>query len=71
MTIIELLRQYRSDMLYPPAPDSRQRRIEAIDEMLKGFSDAYDSGFADGHDNTLRMVRRILAATIKANEELS
>lgn len=29
-----LLWQYRDDMRYPPAPDSRKRRIEAVDAVL-------------------------------------
>lgn len=32
--LIALAHQYRSDMLYPPATDSRVRRIEAIDAVL-------------------------------------
>ncbi|KQM18407.1 hypothetical protein [Novosphingobium sp. Leaf2] len=32
--LIALAHQYRSDMLYPPAADSRVRRIEAIDAVL-------------------------------------
>lgn len=30
------LRQYRDDMLYPPAADSRERRITMIDALLAG-----------------------------------
>ena len=30
----ELLRQYRDDMHHPPAPDSRQRRIAAINTVI-------------------------------------
>ncbi len=26
--------QYRSDMLYPPAPDSRERRVAMIDAII-------------------------------------
>lgn len=32
--LIALAHQYRNDMLYPPAADSRVRRIEAIDAVL-------------------------------------
>ena len=30
----QLLWQYRDDMRYPPAADSKQRRIEAINKVL-------------------------------------
>jgi hypothetical protein len=32
--LVALARQYHSDLLHPPAPDSRERRIAAIDAML-------------------------------------
>ena len=38
--IAELLRlvwQYRDDLRHPPAPDSRQRRLEAIQQTLDKF----------------------------------
>lgn len=34
------LHQYRSDMLYPPAADSRERRIAMIDKLLTEGTDA-------------------------------
>ena len=33
--LLALAHQYRNDMLYPPADDSRERRIAAIDAVLK------------------------------------
>jgi len=32
--LLALVDQYRNDMLYPPAADSRERRIAAIDAVL-------------------------------------
>jgi hypothetical protein len=32
--LLALVHQYRNDMLYPPAADSRERRIKAIDAAL-------------------------------------
>lgn len=32
--LLELVEQYRNDMRYPPAPDSRQRRIEWINSII-------------------------------------
>lgn len=32
--MLEALHQYRSDLLYPPMPDSRERRIAMIDAIL-------------------------------------
>lgn len=32
--VLEALYQYRSDMLYPPAADSRERRIAMIDKLI-------------------------------------
>ena len=32
--LLELAAQYRSDMLHPPTPDSRERRIARIDAVL-------------------------------------
>lgn len=32
--LLALARQYRDDMRHPPAPDSRQRRIEWIDRVI-------------------------------------
>lgn len=34
------LHQYRSDMLYPPATDSRERRIAMIEKLLTEGMDA-------------------------------
>jgi hypothetical protein len=31
--IVTALHQYRNDMLYPPAPDSRERRVAMIDAL--------------------------------------
>ena len=36
----KLVFQYRNDLLYPPAPDSRERRLKAIDAALNGGSGA-------------------------------
>ena len=33
--LAELAHQYLSDLRYPPAPDSRERRIERIEQVLK------------------------------------
>ena len=38
--LLALVRQYRNDLLYPPAPDSVQRRIAAIDAVLRATSTA-------------------------------
>lgn len=35
-----LIAQYRNDLRYPVAPDSRDRRIEAIDKFLSDNSSA-------------------------------
>lgn len=35
--LVGLLHQYRSDLKYPPAPDSRERRIAAIDAAIAKF----------------------------------
>ncbi|GLI99161.1 hypothetical protein [Sphingobium sp. BS19] len=32
--LLALVHQYRSDLLYPPSDDSRERRIAAIDAVL-------------------------------------
>jgi|GEM_PF-3202302 len=32
--IVAALRQYRDDMVHPPSPDSRARRVEMIDHLL-------------------------------------
>ena len=32
--LYQLVHQYRNDLLYPPAADSRERRIAAIDAAL-------------------------------------
>lgn len=32
--LFALARQYRDDMRHPPAPDSRQRRIEWVDRVI-------------------------------------
>ena len=37
------LHQYRSDMMYVPAPDSRQRRIARIDEALSTYRAAKEA----------------------------
>ena len=33
--LVELAHQYLSDLRYPPAPDSKERRIERIEAVLK------------------------------------
>lgn len=33
--LVVLAYQYRNDLLYPPSADSRERRIAAIDALLK------------------------------------
>jgi len=33
--LLELAYQYLSDLRYPPSPDSRERRIERIEDVLK------------------------------------
>jgi hypothetical protein len=32
--LLELAFQYRDDLRYPPAPDSRERRLKAIDDLI-------------------------------------
>lgn len=35
--LVAILHQYRSDMLRPPAPDSRERRVAMIDAAIAKF----------------------------------
>lgn len=35
--LVQALHQYRSDLLYPPAPDSRERRIARIDALIARY----------------------------------
>lgn len=35
--LVTILHQYRSDMLRPPAPDSRERRVAMIDAAIAKF----------------------------------
>lgn len=37
--LVQALHQYRSDLLYPVAPDSRERRIARIDALLAKFGE--------------------------------
>lgn len=32
--MLDALHQYRSDMIYPPAADSRERRVAMIDKLI-------------------------------------
>jgi len=35
--LLDLVRQYRSDLIRPPAPDSKERRIQLIDKTLAKY----------------------------------
>lgn len=35
--LVTILHQYRSDMMHPPAPDSRERRVAMIDAAIAKF----------------------------------
>lgn len=34
--LLAALHQYRSDLMYPPSPDSRERRLAMIDKLIAG-----------------------------------